>query len=98
MLKKITWNILFVLSLQAGAQRQMEYLDRGLYAVNEGNGKVFISWRLQGNEPAELSFNLYRTTGTKTIKLNHEPLTKGTNFLDTAADTTQSNTYFVKAI
>lgn len=28
---------------KALAQRQMEYLDRGLVAVNQGSGKIFLS-------------------------------------------------------
>lgn len=84
------------LSLQA--QRQMEYLSRGVYAVNAGNGKVFLSWRLLGTEPDDIAFNVYRGNGDKTIKLNKEPLTKGTNFTDETANTGIANTYFVRAV
>ena len=80
------------------AQRQMEYLNRGIYAIRQDNGKVFVSWRLLGNEPDDMAFNLYRTTASNTTKLNKQPLTKGTNFTDETADTTKTNTYSVKAI
>ncbi|MEO6230603.1 MAG: rhamnogalacturonan lyase [Ferruginibacter sp.] len=80
------------------AQRQMEYLNRGVHAANAGNGKVFVSWRLLGNEAADLGFNLYRTTAGKTIKLNHQPLTKVTSFTDESADSTRVNIYYVKSI
>lgn len=87
------------------AQRQMEYLDRGVYAVNEGNGKVFVSWRLLGTDPAGISFNLYRFSirehGHNTDKidrLNAEPLARGTNFVDNTADTSSGNTYYVKPV
>jgi rhamnogalacturonan endolyase len=90
--------ILLLSCLDILAQRQMEYLDRGLYAVNEGNGKIFISWRLSGTEPADLAFNLYRSTNDKTLQLNQQPLTKGTNFVDSTADSTQVNIYFARAI
>src|SRR3954452_5236184 len=80
------------------AQRQMEYLTRGVYAVNEGKGKIFVSWRLLGVEPADIAFNLYRSTDGKTIKLNKEPLTKGTNYTDESADAAKANTYIVKSI
>ncbi len=89
---------LFFSSGNCFAQRQMEYLNRGIYAVNEGNGKVFISWRLLGDEPDGIAFNLYRTTKGKTIKLNQQPLISGTNFTDETADTTTTNTYNVKSI
>jgi rhamnogalacturonan endolyase len=39
-------------SSYAFAQRQMEYLNRGLVAVNKGEGKVFLSWRMLGTEAA----------------------------------------------
>ncbi|MCW3093939.1 MAG: rhamnogalacturonan lyase in rhamnose utilization cluster [Ferruginibacter sp.] len=80
------------------AQRQMEYLNRGVYAANAGNGKVFVSWRLLGNEADDMAFNLYRTTQGKTIRLNQQSLVKGTNFTDETADTTKANAYSVKAV
>lgn len=83
---------------ELNAQYKMEYLTRGVYAVNAGNGKVFVSWRLLGTENANLAFNLYRTVNNKTIKLNKQPILKSTNFTDESADTTQSNIYTVKVI
>ncbi|MDQ8201079.1 rhamnogalacturonan lyase [Pelagicoccus enzymogenes] len=41
---------------------QMEKLDRGLVAIHKADGKVFLSWRLLGNEPADTAFNVYRNT------------------------------------
>ena len=101
-IKMKSTKIYFIIVLQcivaiATAQRHMEYLNRGIYAINEGNGKVFVSWRLLGTEPQNLPFNLYRTTTGKTVKLNKEPITGATSFED-AADTNAVNTYAVKAI
>jgi rhamnogalacturonan endolyase len=76
----------------------MEYLTRGVHAVNNGKGQVFISWRLLGTEDNTLAFNLYRTTNKKTIKLNKQPIVTATNFTDEAPDTNQTNIYTVKAI
>lgn len=80
------------------AQPQMEYLNRGVYAINQGNGKVFVSWRLLGTEPNDMAFNVYRTTDNKAVKLNKKPLTRETHFVDETLDTNKSNTYIVKAI
>lgn len=44
------------------AARVMERLDRGVVAVHEPDGKVFVSWRLLGDDPENVAFNLYRTT------------------------------------
>lgn len=58
----------FVLCLLAlalpttAARRIMEKLDRGVVAVHQPDGKVFVSWRLLGTEAPDTAFNLYRTT------------------------------------
>jgi rhamnogalacturonan endolyase len=80
------------------AQYNMEYLTRGIHAVPDSNGKVFVSWRLLGTEDRVLSFNLYRTTNGKTIKLNSSPLTLATGFIDGTANISVANTYLVKTI
>lgn len=80
------------------AQRQMEFLDRGLVAFPNPEGSVFVSWRLLGTEDYSLGFNLYKKVNGKTVKLNSKPITASTNFIDTAADTTQSAIYTIKAI
>ncbi|MGB3008523.1 MAG: hypothetical protein WBC06_18550, partial [Chitinophagaceae bacterium] len=75
MRKNILFFALFVLIVHSAyAQYQMEYLTRGVYAVSNGNGKVFVSWRLLGTENNDLSFNVYRTVNGKTAKLNNAPL------------------------
>ena len=51
-----------VIPTAAFAQRQMERLGRGVVAVNQGDGKVFVSWRLLGDDPEATAFNLYRAT------------------------------------
>ncbi len=38
----------------------MEKLDRGLVAVQQSDGKVFLSWRLLASDPAGVAFNVYR--------------------------------------
>jgi len=81
------------------AQRQMEFLDRGLVAVRYSADSVFISWRLLGTESQDLSFNIYKRTGTgNALKLNRTVLTKGTNYLDSKSDHSQPISYYVKAI
>lgn len=69
----------------------MEWLNRGVVAVKVNEG-VFVSWRLLGTDPQDVSFNLYRN-GTL---VNGAPLTSVTNFVDTAGG--NNSTYEVKAI
>src|SRR5262245_54497518 len=40
--------------------RLMEGLGRGVVAVNRGDGRVFVGWRLLGTDP-DVAFNLYRS-------------------------------------
>lgn len=51
--------------------------DRGLVAVPTPDG-VLVSWRLFADEPRDVGFDLYRNGR----KVNREPITSGTNFLD----------------
>ncbi|MDE3236986.1 MAG: rhamnogalacturonan lyase [Bacteroidota bacterium] len=98
-LKKIFFSILLVAGvLNCYAQRQMEFLNRGVYAIKQADGKVFVSWRLLGTESPDLAFNVYRTSGGSTVKLNKEPLVNGTNFIDGSADTSIANLYTVRSI
>ncbi|MEO5564311.1 MAG: hypothetical protein ABIR18_12775, partial [Chitinophagaceae bacterium] len=91
--------ILLMICTSVFSQRMMETLDRGVAAVRNPEGKVFVSWRLLGTEPADLSFNLYRSIGNgKVEKLNKVPITKTTNFLDDNKDSVAARKYFVKAI
>jgi rhamnogalacturonan endolyase len=83
----------------AGAQRQMEKLGRGLVAINHGEGRVFVSWRLLGTEEADTGFNLYRTAGESVpVKLNADPLTNGTCFTDSQAELSQATWYAVRPV
>ena len=77
----------------------MEYLGRGVVGINQGGGKVFVSWRLLGTEPTNLAFNVYRTVGeSAAVKLNQEPLTGATHFTDTGAKLEQPTSYFVRPV
>ncbi|MFY9154500.1 MAG: hypothetical protein WAO52_20960, partial [Prolixibacteraceae bacterium] len=85
--------------LNVFAQRQMEMLDRGLVVLHTPGDSAFVSWRLLGNEPDEIAFNLYRQSGTeKPVKLNKKPITESTSFQDGKPDFSKDNTWFVKPI
>ena len=90
MLKKLFF--LLLLSQSLFAQRQMEYLNRGAVAVPNTEGDVLVSWRLLGNDPDNIAFNMYRGK----TKLNDKPLTASTNFLD--KNPAQGTIYTIKSI
>lgn len=80
-------------------QRWMERLDRGLIAIHQGQGKVFLSWRLLGNEPTDLAFNVYRKSGSEpSQKINSAPLTGATCLVDESASISVENRYLVKPV
>jgi rhamnogalacturonan endolyase len=82
-----------------GAERQMERLGRGLIAIQEGNGNVFVGWRLLGTDPDEIAFNLYSSTaGGEPVKLNDAPLSGPTSFSDRRVGLLPPMTYFVRPV
>lgn len=95
--------IIFSFSLffatQLFAQRQMEKLGRGVIAVRQNNDSVYVGWRMLGTDGDDIAFNLYRKSGNnEAIKLNHDPITKNTNFVDVGVKFDLPNSYFVKPI
>jgi rhamnogalacturonan endolyase len=70
---------------------QMENLCRGVVAMRSEGGN-FVSWRLLGYEPSDITFNVYRN-GTK---LNGQPIDKVTHYVDTTGTSTAS--YTVRAL
>jgi len=77
----------------------MERLSRGVIAVRTSSTQVYVGWRLFGTDAAGTAFNLYRSSnGGAAQLLNGTPLTTSTNFVDTSAPTTQSNSYFVRPV
>ena len=88
-----------LLSSSVLSQRLMENLGRGVVAIHKEQGKVFISWRVLGTDPKDISFNLYRATNDgKEIKLNEKVITGATNFLDENPDMSKNNLWFVRPI
>jgi len=99
-----TYAAAFLLALTipapaAGRQRQIENLGRGIVVIHQGEGKIWIGWRMLGTDPDSIAFNLYRSTaGGTAVRVNDKPLTGPTNFVDSKADLTQSNTYSVRPV
>ena len=77
----------------------MENLGRGVVAVRSTTIDVSVGWRILGTDPPDIPFNLYRTTGgSPPLLLNATPVTGSTDFVDSTADLTQANAYFVRPI
>ncbi len=91
--------ILFSTVTAAFAQRQMENLGRGVVAARTGTSTAYIGWRLLANDPEGVTFNLYRSqNGAAAVKLNAQPITNTTDFVDSTATLTASNSWFVRPV
>lgn len=80
-------------------RKRVEKLGRGVVALNLGDGKVSVSWRLLATDADAVAFNVYRRSGdAEPVRLNAEPLSKSTHFTDTKADLTTATAYFVRTV
>ncbi|MBN2291161.1 MAG: hypothetical protein JXM70_01975 [Pirellulales bacterium] len=76
-----------------------EKLDRALIARTVGDGKVYLGWRMLKNDPADVAFGVFRRSGDgNAVKLNHQPISRTTDFLDKLAAKDVEHTYFVRAV
>ena len=81
------------------APRQMEHLGRGVVAINQGEGKIFVSWRLLGTDLDTIGFNIYRASGNDVpIRLNKTPIATAMHFQDSGVDLTKPVAYTVRPI
>jgi hypothetical protein len=69
----------------------MERLNRGLVRVNQSGGN-FLSWRLLGTDPSNVSFNVYQGS----TKLTSSPITNSTNYFHSGGSSSAS--YTVRAV
>lgn len=89
-----------VLSLCVQAQPNYDYatlvtekLDRGVVAIRQADGKVFVSWRVLRDDRKGEAFDVYRNGQ----KLNAQPLTQGgSHFVDEQPLSGQDVTYEVR--
>ena len=101
----ITNILLLAFAITSNAQskksnlRQMEKLGRGVVAVVQDDGKIFVGWRMLGTDEDDIAFNLYRATDAgEAVKLNDKTISDVTFFIDDKADLRKSNAYFVRPI
>ena len=94
-MKKIFFSFIYLffgVVIPVTAQRQMEALDRGLVAVETGQG-IYLSWRFLGTDDPQTQFNVYRNGKER---VNDKPIDEATNLLD--AKGTSKDNYVVKTV
>jgi rhamnogalacturonan endolyase len=77
-----------------------EKLDRGLVAMRQADGAVYVGWRLLESDGADTAFHVYRRTGQAGTarRLTAEPLRESTNFVDADAPSEGNPHYFVRPV
>lgn len=91
--------LLGLLAPPAHAQRQMETLGRGLVVVRPTATQAYVGWRLLGDDPDTITFNLYRSAnGSTPVKLNPSPLATTTDYTDASANLAVSNVYSLRPV
>ena len=83
-------------SLTASA---VERLDRGLVALPNADGSVYVGWRLLASDPKDVAFDVYgyESPNVRGNKLNAKPISESCNFLDTTAAGKRSY-YYVRLV
>ncbi|MDP3916546.1 MAG: rhamnogalacturonan lyase [Bacteroidota bacterium] len=98
-MKHLIYIFLILSGMAAQAQRQMEYLSRGVVAVQAGRDSVFVSWRLLHSDADDVAFNVFRQAeNAKSVMLNSKPLTEATSMLDVSPLANGKYTYTVKPV
>ena len=78
-------------------QAQAERLGRGVVAVKQPDGKVFVSWRLLATDPPGVTFDVYSWPAQDALlKLNQKSISGGTNWLDATATQGHGSVYEVR--
>ena len=96
---KPTITLTLAVSLLTGLLQAGAAPDRALIAIASGDKQVYLGWRLLGNDPKNIAFNIYRTTdGGAVTKLNAEPIRASTDFLDKTVSIARTNIWWVKPV
>ncbi len=88
----IMMGTIILFAATASAQRYMEELGRGVVAINQGDGEVYVGWRMLGTDPNNIAFNVYRNS----TRVNSQPITESTNLVDNDGST--GATYTIRAV
>jgi len=97
--KSFLFVILFLFTLSLKSQVN-EKIDRGIVALTVSEKAVLVSWRSLKDDPLNMAFNVYRKDiGLGDfVKVNREPVTNSTNFLDETVTGGHGYNYRVKTV
>jgi rhamnogalacturonan endolyase len=72
-----------------------ENLDRGVVAIAQPDGSVYVGWRLRESDLKNMRFNVSREENGRWQQLNKEPITGSTNYVDRTAVAGRLHSYLV---
>jgi rhamnogalacturonan endolyase len=77
-----------------------EKIDRGVVALTIDGNNAYIGWRLLRNDPVNAGFNIYRKEAgfSDYARINPEPVTASTNYIDKTAKPGKAYRYTVKMV
>jgi hypothetical protein len=62
-------------------ERICDKLNRGVVAIADAGNRVYVSWRLLQTDPSGIAFDVYRSSGNRSVKLNKKPVSATTDFV-----------------
>lgn len=101
---ELLFAIIGVVFLFASCSETAEYIgekpDRGVVALNIDANSIYVGWRLLREDPEDISFNIYRMDIGKEDfrKINEEPVTKSTNYIDTRVEPDMGYRYRITTV
>lgn len=98
---RITILIVTTLLLTRVAYAQLnEKMDRGVIALSVKMNTVYVGWRLLKSDPKNIAFNVYRKkiNFTDFAKINANPITNSTNYIDSTCRSGRAYIYSIKKI
>ncbi|HOW69855.1 MAG TPA: silent information regulator protein Sir2 [Phycisphaerae bacterium] len=101
MWRSLLVGVLGVLLSTAGAGGQLaEKLDRGVVALRNPDGSIYIGWRLLASDPKDAAFHVFRaaTERAELRQVTTEPIRDRTSFLDQSAATSPGSDAPVYAV
>lgn len=93
--------ILLASSVPSFGQKVTEKIDRGLVALTVGKQQIYVGWRLLRDDPVGVAFNIYRRESGLSgdfEKINRDPITTSTNYIDSSVQNGHAYRYRIKTI
>ncbi|MGC9327403.1 MAG: hypothetical protein ACP5I1_07195, partial [Candidatus Hinthialibacter sp.] len=98
MKRRQLFSVLAILTMAATSAVSVENLDRGLTAMEQPDGSVFISWRLFQEDPDDISFLLIRRDRSDPASFVDLPLPLNggvTSYVDRAVENKKTYEYIL---